>query len=105
MGEPVKIVDLAESLIRLNNLEPYKDIPVVFSGLRPGEKLYEELLTAEEGTDMTGHSQILVARNGSKITAAGIDEVLKDLERSLSDPARIRETLRTYIPYYRDTSA
>jgi FlaA1/EpsC-like NDP-sugar epimerase len=105
MGEPVKIVDLAESLIRLNNLEPYKDIPVVFSGLRPGEKLYEELLTAEEGTDMTGHSQILVARNGSKITAGGIGEVLKDLERSFSDPANIRETLKKYIPYYRDTSS
>lgn len=104
MGEPVKIVDLAENLIRLNALEPYRDIPVVFSGMRPGEKLYEELLTAEEGTDVTGHAQILVARNGSRMTAAGIGDMLRDLESSLPDPAKIRAILRKYIPYYRETS-
>ena len=104
MGEPIKITDLAESLIRLNGLEPYRDIQIVFSGMRPGEKLYEELLTAEEGTDVTGHDQILVARNGSKISAAGIEGILKDLERSLSDPAKIRATLRKYTPFYREIS-
>lgn len=62
MGEPVKIVDLAREMIRLSGFEPDKDIPVVFTGLRRGEKLYEDLLTAEEGTDSTCHEKIFRAR-------------------------------------------
>lgn len=61
MGKPVKILDLAEDMIRLSGLEPYKDIPIVFSGLRPGEKLYEELLLSVEGIKKTEHSKIMVA--------------------------------------------
>lgn len=61
MGKPVKILDMAEDLIRLSGLEPYKDIEIQFCGLRPGEKLYEELLTAEEGTRATKHQKIFVA--------------------------------------------
>ena len=49
MDKPVKIVDLAKDLIRLSGFEPFKDINIEFSGIRPGEKLYEELLTEEEG--------------------------------------------------------
>ena len=49
MGEPVKIYDVACELIRLSGLEPEKDIPIVFTGIRPGEKVFEEVLTAEEG--------------------------------------------------------
>jgi FlaA1/EpsC-like NDP-sugar epimerase len=68
MGEPVKIVDLAEQMIRLSGRTPYTDIPIVFSGVRPGEKLFEELLTAEEGTTATHHSQIFVAKqNGLSV--------------------------------------
>lgn len=62
MGEPVKIVDLARDLIRLSGLEPDKDIKIQFVGMRPGEKLYEELLTAEEGADATRHERIFVAK-------------------------------------------
>lgn len=61
MGEPVKILDLARELIRFQGLEPDRDIPIVFTGTRPGEKLYEELLTAEEGTDVTSHQRVFVA--------------------------------------------
>ncbi|WP_237715494.1 MULTISPECIES: polysaccharide biosynthesis protein [Pelosinus] len=61
MGEPVKIVDMASDLIQLSGLVPYKDIKIQFSGLRPGEKLFEELLTAEEGTTSTKHKKIFVA--------------------------------------------
>lgn len=62
MGEPVKIVDLARLMITLSGLEPGKDIEIKFSGVRPGEKLFEELLTAEEGSDVTKHERIFVAR-------------------------------------------
>ncbi|HHT62409.1 MAG TPA: polysaccharide biosynthesis protein [Clostridia bacterium] len=65
MGEPVRIVDLAKSLIELSGLEPGKDIEIKFTGIRPGEKLYEELLTAEEGVTATAHNRIFVAQIGS----------------------------------------
>ena len=64
MGEPVKILDLASDLIRLSGFEPGRDIPITFTGLRRGEKLYEELLTAEEGVTATHHKKIHVANNG-----------------------------------------
>jgi len=61
MGEPVRILDLAEQLIRLSGLIPHKDIDIVFTGLRPGEKLFEELLTKEEGVRATSHKKIKIA--------------------------------------------
>jgi FlaA1/EpsC-like NDP-sugar epimerase len=61
MGKPVKILDMACDLIELSGLVPYKDIKIKFTGLRPGEKLFEELLTAEEGTVATKHEKIYVA--------------------------------------------
>lgn len=63
MGEPVKIVDLARDMIRLSGREPDVDIPIVYIGLRPGEKLFEEILGAEEGTEPTEHAKIFRARN------------------------------------------
>ncbi|MFZ7131646.1 MAG: polysaccharide biosynthesis protein [Eubacteriales bacterium] len=62
MGEPVKIVNLAEDLIRLCGYEPHKDIPIEYVGLRPGEKLYEELLLDEEGIESTKHTKILIGK-------------------------------------------
>ena len=62
MGEPVKIIDLACDLITLSGLTPNDDIEIKFTGLRPGEKLFEELLSAEDGTDSTEHEKIFVAR-------------------------------------------
>jgi len=60
MGEPVKIDELARDMIKLSGLEPGKDIKIVYTGIRPGEKLFEELLTAEEGSTATRHKRIYV---------------------------------------------
>ena len=62
MGEPVKIVDMARDMIRLSGLQPDVDIKIEYTGIRPGEKLYEELLTAEEGSTSTRHKRIFTAR-------------------------------------------
>lgn len=64
MGEPIKIVDLANDMIRLSGLEPNRDIPIVYTGMRPGEKLFEELLTDEEGVSVTKHDRIFVGKAG-----------------------------------------
>lgn len=65
MGEPIKILDLAKELIRLSGLEPDKDMPIVFTEPRPGEKLFEEILTAEEGTAATQSQKIFIAKLSS----------------------------------------
>lgn len=76
MGKPVKIVDLARDLIRLSGFEADVDIKIEYTGIRPGEKLYEELLTAEEGTTSTKHQRIFVAKpNG--IDVAGIEGLVQ----------------------------
>ncbi|GJM69674.1 hypothetical protein HMSSN036_18900 [Paenibacillus macerans] len=61
MDKPVKIFDLAKDLIRLSGFEPFKDIDIVFTGMRPGEKMFEELLTDEEGMSATKNNRILSA--------------------------------------------
>lgn len=62
MGEPVKILDLARDLIKQSGFEPDTDIKIEFTGLRPGEKLYEELLMAEEGLKETKHEKIFIGK-------------------------------------------
>lgn len=76
MGEPVRIVDLARDLVRLSGLDPDKDIEIKFTGVRPGEKLFEELLTAEEGTVATCHERIFIARSTATLDGS-VEEFLK----------------------------
>ena len=73
MGQPVKIVDLAKDLIHLSGFEAGKDIEIVFTGLRPGEKLYEELLVEGEEYDSTAHEKVLVVKNASRIVPENFD--------------------------------
>lgn len=77
MGKPVKIIDLAEHMIRLSGYAPHVEIPIVYTGVRQGEKLYEEILTAEEGVSATQHSQIYVAMQNLR----SVDACLEDLAR------------------------
>ena len=81
MGDPVKIMDLAREMIRLSGLEPDKDIPIVFSEPRPGEKMSEELLTAEEGTLATCNEKIFQAKL-SKVSKRGLDMKLQKIKIS-----------------------
>ena len=67
MGNLIRILDLAHDMIRFYGLEPDKDIPIMFTGLRPGEKLFEEILTSEEGTTVTKHKKILVAKDTNNL--------------------------------------
>jgi FlaA1/EpsC-like NDP-sugar epimerase len=84
MGEPIKIVTLAENLIRLSGLEPYTEMPIVFSGLRPGEKLYEELMTEAEETVPTAVEKIRIVRTDEG-GAHEIEVVLRALVAGLLD--------------------
>ncbi|WP_020492379.1 MULTISPECIES: nucleoside-diphosphate sugar epimerase/dehydratase [unclassified Dehalobacter] len=99
MGKPVKIVDLAKDLIRLSGFEPGKDIQIEFTGVRPGEKLFEEILTSEEGTTATKHKRIFVARPNHIDHEAIEGLVQKIRERgSYMDREEINTSIRTLLP-------
>ena len=105
MGEPVNIVDIAEELIRIHSLEPYKDIDIKFTGLRPGEKLFEEILTAEEGTYASQHEKVFVARNSEKYSLSDIDKILEEFHEVINKandevPGQIRTLLKRYVKHY-----
>ena len=106
MGEPVKVVELAEELIRLHGLKPYDDIAIEFVGLRPGEKLFEEILTAEEGTDATRHEKIFVARNGSCLTMEQLNELLREFSGvpevapGLNDMRHVKALLMKHVQHF-----
>src|SRR3546814_9930084 len=93
MGKPIKIVDLARKMIQLAGLQEGVDIDIVFSGLRPGEKLYEELLSASEHTLPTHHEKISIARVVSypfDETKRNIDELLAINEQKINKDVVIK---------------
>ncbi len=101
MGQPVKIADMAADLIRLSGKEPGVDVEIKFIGLRPGEKLYEELITADENVVPTGHEQIMVL-TGEGANMETLQPILLQLEEAASrlDGEAIRELLRQAAPEY-----
>lgn len=101
MGDPVKIVDLARDLIKLSGLQPDVDIKIEFTGLRPGEKLYEELLTDEEGITATTHKKIFIGRPEA-IDQTGLEEGLMSLQLAAAagDAIDIRSGLKRLVPTY-----
>jgi FlaA1/EpsC-like NDP-sugar epimerase len=101
MGESIRIVDMARDLIRLHGMEPEKDIPIAFTGLRPGEKLHEELITSGEDIVPTDHEKIMVLRGTTRDTAALLAQIeaLFALARQGNDVA-IRKKLLEIVPEY-----
>lgn len=100
MGEPVKILDLAENLIRLSGYTPYDDIDIKFIGLRPGEKLYEELLMDEEGMKDTQNKMIHIGRPieiNEKQFVKQLDSLKKVMEK---EPDNIRKIIKEIVPTY-----
>ena len=93
MGEPIKIVELAERLIKLEGLEPYRDINIVFTGVRPGEKLYEELITKDEGVKQTAHKKIFVAKTSKSYYFEELSDILNSFEKL--DKTLIEEILES----------
>lgn len=106
MGDPIKIVDLAKELIRLSGHEPDKDIPIVFTDIRPGEKLFEEILTAEEGTIATQNEKIFRAKL-SDVDKKKLEENLEKLKRVSKgqNKEEIINILKTLIPSYKPNNS
>ena len=101
MGKPVKILDLAMDMIRISGYTPGVDMKIEFTGLRPGEKLYEELLQDEEGTSETSHDGIFIG-SPSHVTWEEIERILKELREALaaSSDEAIIECLKRNVPTY-----
>lgn len=100
MGEPVKILDMAEKLIRLSGYEPYKEIPIEFTGLRPGEKLYEELLMDEEGLQATKNSRIFIG-HPIKMDYQEFEKNLLELDKAAwGETGDIRALVHKLVPEY-----
>lgn len=106
MGEPVKIYDMAVNLIKLSGLEPNVDIEIKVTGLRPGEKLYEEILMDEEGLEATKHDKIHIAEP-MNINMDMIEDKLQKLNKLLEtssneDKEKIKNTIKQIVPTFRD---
>ena len=107
MGEPVKIVDLARDLIDLSGLEVGRDIDIVFTGMRPGEKLFEELFVPGEDYQRTTHDKIFIANNASRLAPDGLDQSIDELTAVAvrGDGAAIVRGLQGLIPEFRPPDA
>jgi len=101
MGDPINIVDLAKEMIRLSGYEPDKDIPIVFTGQRPGEKMFEDTLTTEEGTQATKNQKIFIAKL-SEVHEQEVQKALDSLEELAHGGSKeqIIAALKSIVPNY-----
>mgnify|MGYP001945705889 FL=1 len=106
MGESVKIIDLARKMIKLSGLEPGVDMEIQFSGLRPGEKLYEELLANKENTLPTHHKKIMIAKIGVP-SISHVEDSLLEIETCTKDqdPVCLVRALKTMVPEFRSQNS
>ena len=105
MGQPVKILDLAESMVRLSGFEPYKDIDIIETGLRPGEKLYEELLVNKDEMTKTSNEKIFIETD----TVPSREEIASALEKlkaacDTCDDETVRKALQEIVPSFRPSN-
>lgn len=101
MGKPVKILHLAEMIVMLSGLTPYRDVDIVETGIRPGEKLYEEMLTTNEGMTSTSHQRLFIAEP-DRVDYDRLSESIRLLEQAVrtTDETTIVDTLRELVPTY-----
>lgn len=100
MGEPVRILDLAKNLILLSGHKPDEDIPIVFTGLRPGEKLYEEMLMEEEGLQETANNLIHIGKPIEMDEERFLEQLEELKEYVVTEPEDIREWVKRIVPTY-----
>lgn len=101
MGRPVKILELAEEMITLAGLRPHEDVPIVFSGVRPGEKLFEVLDVSEESAYRTGHARIFVSKVG-QVAPEQVVELVAECERlAVQGEVEREEALARIVPLLR----
>jgi FlaA1/EpsC-like NDP-sugar epimerase len=108
MGEPVKILDLARNMIRLAGLVPDRDVQIVFTGLRPGEKLYEELLIDGEGILDTAYDKIKVCNNANGFDEAVLYEAIEQFNLLLKDSRdneAVVDVLKKLVPAFQRESS
>ena len=103
MGKPVKILDRADNMIRLSGFTPYKDIDIVEIGLRPGEKLYEELLMKTEELDKTDNDMIFIERD-KKLSRQEVEEKLALVRAAIEteEQSAVLDVIRKTVPTFRD---
>lgn len=106
MGKPVKILDLATRMIKLYGLEPHLDIPITFTGLRPGEKLYEELLSNDTTTIPTEHRQILISKDPSR-EFSDIDALTRSVIKAAMrrDKMEVVKQLKNIVPEFKSNNS
>lgn len=106
MGKPIRILDLAENMIRLSGFKPYEDIDIIETGLRPGEKLYEELLMKSEILDKTDNDMIFIEKD-TPLTRADIEKKIIMLKNAIEESRdeiaskKIVDTIKLTVPTYR----
>ena len=103
MGKPIKIKEMAYDLIRLSGFEPEMEIPIIYTGLRPGEKMYEELVTRDERVNKTVHPKILIMKNSA--TKQSWDDLKIDIKKLIIitntfNTNAIKQKLQQMMPEY-----
>lgn len=102
MGKPVKIYDLAENLIKLSGYEPHTEIEIQVTGLRPGEKLYEELLMDEEGLTKTDHKKIFIGKPGDFELCTVKKQINELIVATTKGSTELKAKLKEVVPTYRE---
>ena len=99
MGEPIKILDLAEDMIRLSGLQPYEDIDIIFTGIRQGEKLFEELEITGENLLKTQHPKIFIGKI-AEYSAEEVAQILSNFQAAVaeSNETKIRALFNHFLP-------